>query len=151
MDQREQANGRGDEKDDLIESLQEEFRLLRRQVGEFNDLRFSVVKVTGKNSIRKLKTRVLTSSDKLNAHEIGHWLRESLWPHVKMMPDKWHKWSEHPKSICQRIMSVVGVPKGCTVEEYWLSVARTAANDKLCALRSNTKQSMFTQFKGEAS
>jgi lysyl-tRNA synthetase class II len=140
----------GDEKDILIGSLQEEVQLLWRQVGEFNDLRFSVVKVTGKNSIRKLKMKVLTSSDKLNAHEIGHWLRKSLWPHVKMMPDKWHKWSEHPKSIRQRIMTVIGVLKGCTMEDYWLSVARTAANDKLCALRSNMKQSMFTQFKGEA-
>jgi hypothetical protein len=118
----------GDEKDELIGSLQEEVRLLRRQVGEFNNLHFSVVKVTGKNSIRKLKMKVLTSSDKLNAHEIDNWLCESLWPHVKMIPDKWHKWSEHPKSICQCIMSVVGVPKGCTMEEYWLSVARTASS-----------------------
>jgi hypothetical protein len=61
---------------------------------------------------------------------------------------KWHKWSENPKSICQRILNAIGVLKGFTKEEYWLGVARTMTNDKLCAMRSNMKQAMFEQFKG---
>ena len=138
-----------DEKDTLIDVLQQELGKLKAQVGEFSDLRMSVVKVTGKNGMRKLKDKYLTTSDKVNASEIAHVLRISLWPHIKLMPEKWHKWSEHPKSICQRLMSAVGVPNGFTSEEYWTGVARSLANDKLCALRSNIKQSMFNQFKGK--
>lgn len=144
------TNAAGDgEKDALIVSLQEDLAQLEKQVGEFNDLRMSIVKVTGKNSTRKLKSKVLTASDQLNGFEIGDWLRRVLWPHVKLLPDKWHKWSENPKSICQRILNAIGVPKGFTKEDYWLGVARTMTNDKLCAMRSNMKQSMFGQFKGE--
>jgi len=40
------------------------------------------------------------------------------------------------------------VPNGFTHEEYWCSIALSIANEKLCALRSNTKQAMFVQFKG---
>ena len=115
---------------------------------EFQDLRLSIVKVTGKNSVRKLKTQCLSASDRINATEISHWLRECLWPHVKIMPERWHKWSENSKSICQRILTVIGVPRGFTNEEYWTGVALSIANEKLCALRSNTKQAMFSQFKG---
>jgi len=134
--------------DALIETLQNELVTLKHQIKEFQDLRMSIVKVTGKNSVKKLKDRMLTSSDRLNASEISHWFRECLWPHVKLMPDQWHKWCENPKSICQRVMAVVGVPTGFSNEEYWLGVARCIANEKLCALRSNTKQAMFGQFKG---
>jgi len=102
----------------------------------------------GKNGMRKLKSKVLTASDKLNGYEIGDWLCRVLWPHVKLMPEKWHKWSENPKSICQHILNAIGVLKGFTKEEYWLGVARTMTNDKLCAMRSNMKQAMFEQFKG---
>lgn len=138
-----------DEKDALIESLKNELVTLKRQVGEFQDLRMSIVKVTGKNSMKKMKEKVMTSSDRLNASEISHWFRECLWPHVKLMPEQWHKWSENPRSICQRVMAVIGVPTGCSNEDYWLGVARSIANEKLCALRSNTKQAMFGQFKGK--
>jgi hypothetical protein len=120
----------------------------KRQVEEFQDLRLSIVKVTGKNSMRKVKSQCLTASDRINATEISHWLRKCLWPHVKIMPDRWHKWSEHPKSICQRVLAMIGVPRGFTKEEYWTRVALSIANEKLCALRSNTKQAMFSQFKG---
>jgi len=40
------------------------------------------------------------------------------------------------------------VPNGFTHEEYWLSIALSIANEKICAMRSNTKQAMFGQFKG---
>jgi hypothetical protein len=66
------------------------------------------------------------------------------------MPEKWHKWSENPKSISQCIVNAIGVPKGFTKEDYWLGVAQTImTNDKLCAMRLNMKQTMFGQFKGE--
>jgi len=52
------------DKDALIDSLQEELTLLGRQVGEFNDLRLSIVKVSGKNAVRKLKSKVMTTSDR---------------------------------------------------------------------------------------
>ena len=136
------------DKDVLIESLQIQVDNFKRQVEEFQDLRLSIVKVTGKNSMRKVKSQCLTASDRINATEISHWLRECLWPHVKIMPDRWHKWSEHPKSICQRILAMIGVPRGFTNEEYWTRVALSIANEKLCAMRSNTKQAMFSQFKG---
>ena len=111
-----------EEKDAIIESLQRELGMLKEQVEEFNDLRMSVIKVTGKNGVRKLKDKYLTTSDKVNANEISYFLRNSIWPHVKLMPEKWHKWNDNPKSICQRIMSVVGVPSGFTKEDYWMGV-----------------------------
>jgi len=137
------------DKDALIDALQKELSEFKAQVGEFNELRMSVVKVTGKNGVRKVKDKYLTASDKVNASEIAHVLRVSLWPHIKLMPEKWHKWNEHPKSICQRLMMAVGVPIGFTSEEYWTGVARSLANEKLCSLRANIKQSMFNQFKGK--
>ena len=142
------ADASGDQ-DVLIENLRGELSMLEKQVEEFNDLRLSIVKVTGKNGVRKLKSKVLTSSDRLNGYHIGEYLRKVLWPDVKMMPTKWEKWSEHPKSICQRILSSIGVPRQVTKEEYWLGVGATMANDKLCAIRSNLKQAMFKQFKGK--
>jgi hypothetical protein len=133
----------------LIESLMKKVHNYEQQIREFQDLRSSIVKVPGKNSVRKLKTKCMTASDRLNATEISHWFRECLWPHVKLMPNKWHKWSDNPKSICQRILSVIGVPSGFTEEGYWTQIALIIANDKLCALRSNTKQAMYSQFKGK--
>ncbi len=75
-----------EEKDELIISLQQELEMLREQVGEFNNLRMSVIKTTGKNGVRKLKEQYLTTTDKVNANEIAYLLRENLWPHVKLMP-----------------------------------------------------------------
>jgi len=51
-----------DDKDALIETLQGSLSVLKKQVEEFNDLRLSIVKVTGKNGVRKLKSKVMTSS-----------------------------------------------------------------------------------------
>ena len=79
------------DKDALIDALQKELSEFKAQVGEFNELRMSVVKVTGKNGVRKVKDKYLTASDKVNASEIAHVLRVSLWPHIKLMPEKWHK------------------------------------------------------------
>jgi len=47
-----------------------------------------VIKTTGKNGVRKLKDKYLTTTDKVNANEIAYLLRENLWPHVKLMPKK---------------------------------------------------------------
>jgi hypothetical protein len=43
------------------------------------------------------------------------------------------------------------VPRGVTREDYWNGVAVSLANNKLCAMRSNMKQTMFNQFKGRFS
>jgi hypothetical protein len=48
---------RDGKKDALIVSLQEDLAQLEKQVGEFNDLRMSIVKVPGKNSMRTLTQR----------------------------------------------------------------------------------------------
>jgi hypothetical protein len=137
-----------DEKNELIISLQQELEMLREQVGEFNNLRMSVIKTTGNNGVRKLKDKYLTTTDKVNANEIAYLLRKNLWPHVKLMPKKCQKWSENSKSICQRIMSIVALPSGFIPKDYWMGVARSLANKKMCAMRSNIKKSLFHQFKG---
>ncbi len=133
----------------MIESLQIQVDDFKGQVQEVQDLQMSIVKVTGKYSVHKLKTKCLSASDMINAKEISHWLRDCLWPHVKIMPERWHKWSENAKSVCQRVLLVIGVPRGFMREDYWTGVALSIANEKLCALgSSNTKQAMFSQFKG---
>ena len=68
----------GSDKDALIESLRGELSVLEKQVEEFNDLRLSIVKVTGKNGVRALKSKVLTSSDRLNGYHIGEYLHKVL-------------------------------------------------------------------------
>ncbi len=83
-----------EEKDAIIELLQWEFGMLKEQVEEFNNLQMLVIKVTGKNGVRKLKEKYLTTSDKVNANEISYFLCNSIWPHVKLMPEKWHKWNK---------------------------------------------------------
>ena len=117
--------------------------MLREQVEEFNNLWMSVIKTTGKNGVRKLKDKYLTTPYKVNANEIAYLLRENLWPHVKLMPKKWHKWSEKSKSICQRIMAIFGFPIGFIPKDYWMGVARSLANKKFCAMSSNIKQGLF--------
>ena len=52
----------GSDKDALIESLRAELSVLEKQVGEFNDLRLSIVKVAGKNGVRKLKPKEYLSA-----------------------------------------------------------------------------------------
>jgi len=108
------------EKDQLIQTLQQEVEVLKDQVEEFNNLWNSVLKSKGKNGVRKLKEKYLITNDKVNDNEISYFLRETIWPHVKMMPEKWHKWSNNSKSICQRIMSIVGLPSGFIPEDYWM-------------------------------
>ena len=43
-----------------------------------------IVKVTGKNSMRNLKSKVLMASNWLDGYEISDWLCRVLWPHVKL-------------------------------------------------------------------
>ena len=74
-------------------------KILKEKIEEFNDLWKSVIKATGKNSVRKLKDKYSTTNDKVNGNEISYFLRETIWPHVKMMPENWHKWSDNSKSI----------------------------------------------------
>ena len=107
-----------------------------------------VIKTTENNGVRKLKDKYLTTTDKVNANEMSYLLHENLWTHVELMPKKWHKWSENSKIICQRIMSIVGLPSVFTLEDYWMGVARSLANDKLCLMFANVKQGLFHQFKG---
>jgi len=56
------------DKDALIEQLRDELTTLGRQVEEFQDLRMSILKVSGKNGVRKLKSKTLTTSDRVNGH-----------------------------------------------------------------------------------
>ena len=142
-----ETNERDDsvDKDALIKRLQDELTTLGRQVEEFQDLRMSLVKASGKNGVRKIKSKALTTSDRvLNGHCIATFLRTVIWPDIKMMPSKWHKWSTNPRSICQRILSLVGVPLGVTEEMYWSGVAVSMANDKLCSMRSNMNRQCLT-------
>jgi hypothetical protein len=136
-----------DEKDQLIQTLQQEVEVLKDQVEEFNNLRNSVLKATGKNGVRKLKDKYLTTNDKVNANKISYFLHETIWPHVKMMPEKWHKWSDNCKSKFQHIMSIVGLPSGFIPEDYWMGVAQSLVNNKLCSMRANIEQGLFQQFK----
>jgi hypothetical protein len=139
---------RNEENDHLIQSLQQELEILKEQEEDFNDLWKSVIKATGKKGVRKLKVKYLTATDKVNGNEISYFLHETIWPHVKMMPKKWHKWSHKSKIICQRIMTMAGMPSGFTPADYWTGVARSLANDKLCSMRAHVKQGLFHQFKG---
>jgi hypothetical protein len=46
-------------------------------------------------------------------------------------------------------MAIVGFPSDFTPADYWMGVARSLVNKKMCAmLLSNIKQSLFHQFKG---
>ena len=53
----------GTDKESLIESLMKTVDSYKQQIREFQDLRSSIVKVTGKNSVQKLKQKCLTASD----------------------------------------------------------------------------------------
>lgn len=90
--------------------------------------RFKLMITNSRYRMWKLKPQCLTVSDRINATEISHWFCTFLWPHVNLMPNKWHKWSKHPKSICQHILSVIGVPNGFTQYGYWSHMALSIAN-----------------------
>ena len=79
-----------DEKDQLVQTLQQEVETLKDQEEEFNNLRNSMIKAKEKNNVLKMKDKYLTANDIVNANdnEISYFLHETLWPHVKIMPEK---------------------------------------------------------------
>ena len=56
----------------------------------------------------------MSSLDRLNVREVNHFIKKVSYPYLKILPKKWMKYSEHPKTMCFRVMAKVEVPNGLT-------------------------------------
>lgn len=132
----------------MTRNLQRDNEMLRARLHEYDTMRLSQTKNSGKNATRKMKESLLTPGDNMNVAQINHYLKDVLFPHIKMLPRGWANWNTNPRSICQRLMKVIAVPHGMTPQQYWESVVTLVANDKSCSMRANVKQDMLNQYKG---
>ena len=75
-------------------------------------------------------------------------IREYVWPLMKILPANWQKYRSASNSLSQLILDKVTLPHGVDGKTYWDGMLVGLANDKFCSLRSNFKQEVFEQFQG---
>ena len=103
-------------------------------------------KYSGKNKIRKKDG--MTATDRLNCTQINSYLKNDLFPYIKFLPPKWMKYSDNEKSLCRRIMNLIGVPEMTNGKAYWENMVCPMINEKWCTVRANVKESIRIQYLG---
>ena len=102
----------------------------------------------GKNDTRQGKKTKMGPIDTWNAHVLSNFIRDSVWPTNKILPEKWTHWVNDNRSLSQKVIAKVTIPQGLSPQQYWESMLVGMANEKFCALRSNIKQTLFLQYEG---
>ncbi len=131
--------------------LRQRIQALEAQITEYNKSKYDKMSTSGqrgKNILQKRKHTLLTQ-DQINQGVVATFLRESVWPQAKILPKNWTKWREDKNSLCQIILKKISVPVGIEGRMYLVSMLLSMTNGKFCSLRSNFKQEIFGQFKGE--
>ena len=77
-----------------------------------------------------------------------NFLRDSIWPTNKILPDKWTHWVNDNHSLSQKVIAKVTFPQGISPQEDWERMLVGMANEQFCALHSNIKQTLFLQYEG---
>ena len=101
----------------------------------------------GKNRVRRKDN--MSGLDRLNVREVNHYIKKVSYPYLKILPKKWMKYSDHPKTMCCRVMSKVEVPKGLTKQIYWEETIRPLVNEKCGALKANFKEACKIQYRSK--
>ena len=58
------------------------------------------------------------------------------------------KYSNNEKSLCGRIMKLIGVPEMTDPKTYWENMVCPMINEKWCTVRANVKESIRIQYLG---
>jgi len=101
----------------------------------------------GKNKTRK-KKETQTLTDKMNCSHVCQYWKKTVWPHIKILDNRWPNWSTREGTTCMRVMKLVTVPALTTPQEYWRDTVCGFINDKICALRSSLKEEVKKQYNG---
>ena len=103
----------------------------------------------GKNATVKAD-RSYTMTDLRNKGYVSTWVSTTLMRHVKVLPIKWMKYSNHKGSICQRIFAIanVEIPVGMEKQKYWDDVLADLTNSLMGSYRSNRVQGHSKQYGG---
>ena len=126
--------------------LKRRIQALEAQVIDCNKSKYGKITMygqRGKNILRKSR-KTLSTQDLMNQGVVAAFLRESVWPHTKLLPKNWTKLREDRNSLCQMILKKVSVCIDGRM--YWDSMLLSMTNGTFCSLRSNFKQEIFKQF-----
>jgi hypothetical protein len=104
----------------------------------------------GRMTLVKVKKTKMSPIDTWNANILSNFLRDSIWPTNKILPEKWTHWVNDNRSLSQKVIAKVTIPQGISPQEYWERMLVGMANKKFCALHSNIKQTLFLQYEGSS-
>ena len=138
----------GQERNMELKNENEQLRMRIRELQEFQEKINNGMagKYSGKNKIRKKDG--MTATDRLNCTQINSYLKNDLFPYIKFLPPKWMKYSNNEKSLCGRIMKLIGVPEMTDPKTYWENMVCPMINEKWCTVRANVKESIRIQYLG---
>ena len=103
----------------------------------------------GKNKTRQSNKMNMSGTDVMNKGIISAYLREIVWPAVKILPEKWTTWIEDERALSYKVMQKVSVPMEMDSQQYWQYMMADITNEMFCALRSNLKQGCYGQYEGD--
>jgi hypothetical protein len=137
----------------VIEEQQQNIKHLQEQLAEFNCVRYRTLPANasrGKNVVPTSKKVSMTVTDQINQQAVALYLREAIWPSIKILPNKWSKWRDDKNSLCQMIVRKVSIPVSVDEHSYWDAMILGITNNN-CALWANFKQELSEQFQGKCS
>ena len=103
----------------------------------------------GKSKSKSRKSaKNYTATDRLNLSYMRDYIKDKLWPRIKILPPKYHKYSENEKSISQRVLSVVTLPPGTSMKMYFVQILVGELNNKYGSLKSNMVEVFKKQYAG---
>ena len=103
----------------------------------------------GKSKSKSRKSaKNYTATDKLNLSYMRDYVKDKLYPRIKILLPKFYKYSENKKSISQRVLSVVTLPPGTSMKMYYVQILVGEISIKYGALKSNMIEQFKKQYAG---
>jgi len=134
---------------DVIKKQEQQIQELKAALAVFNQEKYTPTGgARGKNFTRGKQKVTLTKQDRLNKLSVDLFIREYVWPSMKILPTNWQKYRSASNSLSQLTLDKVTPPHGVDGKTYWDGMLVGLVNDKFCSLRSNFKQELFEQFQG---
>ena len=103
----------------------------------------------GKSKSKSRKTaKNYTATDRLNLSYMRDYIKDKLWPRIKILPPKFYKYSENKKSTSQQVLSIVTLPQGTSMKMYYVQILVGEISTKYSALKSNMIEVFKKQYAG---
>ena len=82
--------------------------------------------------------------DYINDDNINKYGQLTVYPHRKFFPMGWERYGgDHPKTLCYKVIGMIGVPGGITKECYWFDKVAPIMNNKTIDTRSNNNRGAY--------